>query len=148
MGIPFRRKPGNHIFWPYDLDLWPTTLTYNPSLAKFKVYPHTKNQDHRSNGLAVRVLTDTQTHRHTHTHRSDSMTSTADAGGKKKLWSNRFTQTAYPIINVSNKRPLNLLHHAIMAVPLSTTQAFWLVYKYWSCHFVIFISRTQPFVYA
>ena len=38
------------------------TLTYNPSLAKVKVNLHTKNQDHRPNGLAVRVLT------HTHTH--------------------------------------------------------------------------------
>ena len=61
MGIPFRQKPGNHIVWPYDLDLWPITLTYNPSLAKVKVNPHTKNQGHRSNGSAVRVLTDRDT---------------------------------------------------------------------------------------
>ncbi len=47
-----------------DLDLWPTTLTYNPSLAKVKVNHLTKNQGHRSKGLAVRVLT--HTHRHTH----------------------------------------------------------------------------------
>ncbi len=64
-----------------DLDLWPTTLTYNTSLAKVKVNPHTKNQGHRSNGSGVRVLT------HTHTHRrkdgSESITSTADAGGKE-----------------------------------------------------------------
>ncbi len=46
---------------PNDLDLWPTTLTYNPSLAKVKVNHHTKNQGHRSNGLAVRVLTDGMT---------------------------------------------------------------------------------------
>ena len=39
---PFRQKPGNHIFWPGDLDLWPTTLTYNPSLANLKVNSHTK----------------------------------------------------------------------------------------------------------
>ena len=37
--------------------------------------------DHRSNGLAVKVLTDK--HTHTHTHSSDSMISTTDVGGKK-----------------------------------------------------------------
>ena len=52
-------------------DLWPTTLTYTPSLAK--VNYHTKNQGHRLNGLAVRVLT------HRHTQGSNSMTSIADA---------------------------------------------------------------------
>ncbi len=31
-----------HIFLLFDLDLWPTTLTYNPSLAKVKVDPHAK----------------------------------------------------------------------------------------------------------
>ncbi len=35
---------------PNDLNLWPTTLTYNPSLAKINVKSHTKNQCHRSNG--------------------------------------------------------------------------------------------------
>ncbi len=54
---------------PNDLDLWPTTLTYNPSLAKVKVNSHIKNQCHRSNGSVVRVRTDTQTHTHTHTHK-------------------------------------------------------------------------------
>ncbi len=73
------KNPGNHIFWPCDLDLWPTTLTYNPSLAKVKVNSYTKNQGRRSNGSAVRVLTDRQTD--TQKHGSDSMTSTADAGG-------------------------------------------------------------------
>ena len=45
----------NTIFgnWP-----WPTTLTYNPSLAKVKVDADTKNQGQRSNGSAVRELTD------------------------------------------------------------------------------------------
>ena len=33
-----------HILLPYDLDLWPTTLTYNPNLAKVKVDPHAENQ--------------------------------------------------------------------------------------------------------
>ncbi len=61
MGIPFRQKPGNHIFWPCDLDLWPTTLAYNPSLAKVKVNFHTKNQGHRSYGH--------RSYRHTHTHK-------------------------------------------------------------------------------
>ena len=58
MGIPFRQKPQNHIS---DL----VTLTYNPSLAKVMVNSYTKNQGHKSNGSAVRVLTHTQTHIHT-----------------------------------------------------------------------------------
>ncbi len=75
------QKPGNHICWPCDLDLWPTTLIYNPSLGKVKVNSHTKNQGHRSNGSSVRA----HTHRHidTQKHGSDSMTSTADAGGNE-----------------------------------------------------------------
>ena len=69
---------------PDDLDLWPTTLTYNPSLAKVKVNSHTKNQGHRSNGSAVRVLTHRQSERQMERWKdgSDSITSTADAGGK------------------------------------------------------------------
>ncbi len=39
-------------------DLLPTPLTYNPSLARVKVNSLTKNQGHRSNSLAVRVLTE------------------------------------------------------------------------------------------
>ena len=31
-------------FLAFDLDIWPSTLTYNPNLAKVKVDPHTKNQ--------------------------------------------------------------------------------------------------------
>ena len=42
------------------LDLEPTTLTYNPNLAKVKVSPRAKHQDHRSNGLMVRAHTDGQ----------------------------------------------------------------------------------------
>ena len=42
----------------FDLELWPTTLTYNPILAKVNVDPQIKNQRHRSNGSTVRVLTD------------------------------------------------------------------------------------------
>ena len=37
-------------FLACDLDLWPTTFTYNPNLAKVQVDPHTKNQGQRSNG--------------------------------------------------------------------------------------------------
>ncbi len=46
---------------PFDLELWPTTFTYNPSLAKVKVDPHAKNEAQRSNGIGVRELTDRQT---------------------------------------------------------------------------------------
>ena len=31
------------------------TLTYNPILAKVKVYPHAKNEGHQSNGSDMRV---------------------------------------------------------------------------------------------
>ncbi len=42
-----------------------------------KINSHAKNQGHRSNGSAMRVLTDTQT------DGTDSITLTANAGGKK-----------------------------------------------------------------
>ncbi len=58
-------------------DLWPTTLTYNSSLAKVKVNWH-QNKGHRSNGLAGRVLTDRQP------DGTDSIISTADAGRNNK----------------------------------------------------------------
>ena len=48
-----------HNLLPYDLR--PTTLTYNPSLAKVKVDPHAKNQVQWSNGSKVRVSADRQT---------------------------------------------------------------------------------------
>jgi len=51
----------------FDLDLWPTTLTYNPRLAKVKVDPHAKNQGQRSNGSNKRAPTDKRTDTHTHT---------------------------------------------------------------------------------
>ncbi len=40
-------------------------FTYNPNLAKVKVDLHTKNQGRRSNGLAVRAVTDGRTDRRT-----------------------------------------------------------------------------------
>jgi len=49
----------------FDLDLWPTTLTYNPRLAKIKVDPHAKTQGQRSNGSNRRVPT---ANGHTSTH--------------------------------------------------------------------------------
>jgi len=33
--------------WLFDLDLWPTTLNYNPRLVKVKVDPHVKIKDQR-----------------------------------------------------------------------------------------------------
>jgi len=53
-------------FSPFDLDLWPTTLTYNPRLAKVKVDPHAKIQGQRSNGSNRRAPTDKRTDTHTH----------------------------------------------------------------------------------
>jgi len=51
----------------FDLDLWPTTLTYNPRLANVKVDPHAKNQGQRSNGSNRRAPTDKRMDTHTHT---------------------------------------------------------------------------------
>ncbi len=47
-----------HDLSQFDLDLWPTTLTYNPNLAKVKVHPHAKNQGQRSNGSSKTAQTD------------------------------------------------------------------------------------------
>ena len=44
----------------FDLDIWLTTLTYNPTLAKVKVDLYTEYQGRRSNGPAVRAHTDKQ----------------------------------------------------------------------------------------
>ncbi len=48
-------------FLAFDLNLWSTTLTYNPNLAKVKVNIHAEYQGRRSNGSAVQVVTDGQT---------------------------------------------------------------------------------------
>ncbi len=48
-------------FLAFDLDLWPTTLTYDPNLAKVKVNLHTDYQGRRSNGLAGRGVIDGRT---------------------------------------------------------------------------------------
>ncbi len=52
-------------FLAFDLDLWPTTLTYNPKLAKVKLYLHTKYQGRRSNSSGMRVVMDGRTDRRT-----------------------------------------------------------------------------------
>ena len=52
----------------FDLDIWPTTLTYNPKLAKVKVDPYAEYQGQRSNGSNRRAPTDKWTDTHTHTH--------------------------------------------------------------------------------
>jgi len=48
-------------FSPFDLDLWPTTLTYHPRLAKVKIDPHAKNQSQRSDVSNRRAPTDKPT---------------------------------------------------------------------------------------
>ncbi len=55
----------NHDFLLFDLDLWPTTLTYNPSLASIKVDPYTRNEGQMSNGSASRAWTNTPTNTQT-----------------------------------------------------------------------------------
>jgi len=62
---PLVRTGERKQFSLFDLDLWPTTLNYNPRLAKVKVDPHAKSQGQRSNGSNRRVPT---ANGHTHTH--------------------------------------------------------------------------------
>jgi len=58
----------------FDLDLWPTTLTYSPRLANVKVDSHAKNQGQRSNGqTGERPQTNGRTHTHAHAHRRYQM---------------------------------------------------------------------------
>jgi len=45
----------------FDLDLWHTTLIYNPRLAKVKIDPHANNQGQRLNGSNRRAPTDKRT---------------------------------------------------------------------------------------
>ncbi len=57
-----------HILLLYDLDLWPTSLTYDPSLAKVKVDPHAKNQGQGSKWFTQESLdkqTNIQTDKYT-----------------------------------------------------------------------------------
>jgi len=56
----------------FDLDLWPTILTYNPRLAKVKVDPHAKIKVIAQNGWNRRVPT---ANRHIRTH-TDKQTNT------------------------------------------------------------------------
>ncbi len=45
----YRNLTSKHDLSPFDLDLWLTTLTYDPTLANVKVDRHVKNQGHVSN---------------------------------------------------------------------------------------------------
>ncbi len=63
-----RQQSCQNTIFTIDLDLWPTTLTYNPNLAKVKVNLHTKYQCHRSNGSAARVSADGQKDEHYRVH--------------------------------------------------------------------------------
>ena len=69
----------NTIFWPGDVDLWPMTLTltFELGLDLIKVNPHTKFRDPRSNGSAVRALTNR--HTDSQTDGTDFIPSTAEA---------------------------------------------------------------------
>jgi len=56
--VPLVQMGERKQFSLFDLDLWPMTLTYNPSQAKVNVDPHAKNQGQRSNGSNRRAPTD------------------------------------------------------------------------------------------
>jgi len=65
-------------------DLWPTTLTYNPRLAKVKVYPHAKNQ---GKGQTVQTGERPQTNGQTHTHMYATKRTISLAMRSIKMWS-------------------------------------------------------------
>ncbi len=50
-----------HVQSLLDLDLWPSTLTYNPNLDRVKIDPHAKDQGPRSNGSTMGAQTDKHT---------------------------------------------------------------------------------------
>jgi len=52
----------------FDLDLWPTILTYNPSITKVKVDPHAKNQGQGQTVQTGMCQQQTDTHAHTRTN--------------------------------------------------------------------------------
>ena len=53
----------------YDLEIWPTTLTYNPSLALVEFNTHTKNEGRSSDGSSRSARKYPQTHTHTQTNK-------------------------------------------------------------------------------
>jgi len=57
-------------FSPFDIDLWLTTLTYNPRLAKFKVDLRAKNQGQMSTGSNRRAPTNAHTRTNGQTHKN------------------------------------------------------------------------------
>ena len=59
-------SPGNNVFEPGDLNLWPMTLTIELVWDVMKVNPCAKFHDRTPNGLAVKALTDRQTRTHSH----------------------------------------------------------------------------------
>ncbi len=56
----------NHIFFTFDLDLWPTTLTFYPSLARSRSTPMPK---FKVNGQTHRDTQRTNTQSYTQTHK-------------------------------------------------------------------------------
>ncbi len=78
----------NHVFWPGDLDLWPTTLSIELVRDIVQIHPSTNFRVRMSNGSAMRVLTDRRTdgQKDRRTDRTENITSTANAGGKNATW--------------------------------------------------------------
>ncbi len=94
-------------FYLVTLTFWPTTLIYNPTLAKVKVNSHMESQGHSSNDSAVRVVT----HRDTQKHSSNSMTSTADAGGNN--WALCLVPSEWYAYDVTTCN-ITVCHHDVM----------------------------------
>ncbi len=65
-------------------DRWLMTVTFVLILTRAKINLHVQNEDRSSKGSAVRAPTDRQMHRQSHSQKTTNITSSADAGGKKK----------------------------------------------------------------
>ncbi len=105
IGHTTRNKSENHVFQPSDFDLWRMTLTIKVIRDIIKVNPCAKFRDPRSNGSAVRELTNWQTHRHTDTQTdgTDFIPSTANAGGKNEKYHLEFPYHPYHKLHVQLK---------------------------------------------
>ncbi len=78
----------NHAFQPSNLDLWPTTLTFELIRDIVKVNPSTKSGVCTFNGSAGKALTDehTDTQKHRHTDRRDRFHTLDRWRGREWSW--------------------------------------------------------------
>ncbi len=84
-----------HIFWPGDLDLWPTTLTFELDLDILPLDLHTKNEVCVFVRSALRVVTDAQTDTQT---MSKLLHPSLTRGVKISLFTNLYTRNSNTLV--------------------------------------------------